>query len=415
MKAASALLLAALLAAGRVIAQPVAPPDEVDLKTVLSLAREVSPRLAVEREGIAEAQADRIAAAALPNPVVSYGRFTHARGQRTVFEGSRQQEFAVELPLLLSGQRAARVARADLAVDAAHARVAAGASSLAAESGSAFVALLAAEEKLLLSVRARTEVEQLRGIVAGRAAGGFASRYELARVDLELGGLGARIEESRADVAERSGALSGLLAIPGWRPRASGNLQSTAGQVADAVRADDRVHPAVVAAQREEAAARQAVDVARRERHPVPAITWGRTWSSDPFGAAHFVGVSVELPILDDRRGPLARAQAEARAAALRREVAQAEARAQLATLEHVIEARGAALRRFDADAAQRLAPLRQMAEDAYRLGRGSILELIDATRSQLELEETRIDLEAALLEARVQRFVLGAAPTTAP
>ena len=47
------------------------------------------------------------------------------------------------------------------------------------------------------------------------------------------------------------------------------------------------------------------------------------------------------------------------------------------------------------------------MAEDAYRLGRGTILELVDATRSRYELQQIRRDLAAALLEAQVRLLAL--------
>ena len=76
------------------------------------------------------------------------------------------------------------------------------------------------------------------------------------------------------------------------------------------------------------------------------------------------------------------------------------------ATLERlagVIAARQAAVQRFEDEAAARLPALKQMAEDAYRLGRSSILELLDSTRSRYDLLQTRIDLVAALLEAQVR------------
>ncbi len=139
------------------------------------------------------------------------------------------------------------------------------------------------------------------------------------------------------------------------------------------------------------------------ERWPVPSVSAGRSWTSDPYGAANFVGLSVEIPILDTRRGPLAKAESDAIAATLRRELAQAEVAATLERLAGVIAARQAAVERFEDEGAARLPALKQMAEDAYRLGRSSILELLDSTRSRYDLLQTRIDLVAALLEAQVR------------
>ena len=47
------------------------PSESVDLPAVLEIVRNVSPRLAVERESIAQAEADRLTAGAYPNPTLS--------------------------------------------------------------------------------------------------------------------------------------------------------------------------------------------------------------------------------------------------------------------------------------------------------------------------------------------------------
>jgi cobalt-zinc-cadmium efflux system outer membrane protein len=384
-------------------------PQNVDLPAVLRLLRDVSPRLEVDRQGIAQAQADRITAGTYPNPTVSYGYTQQGGGQPTVFTGNRQQDATVELPLLVAGQRSARIERAEREIEAARARVAAGASTLAAEVGAAFVALLAAQEKAALLGSAGTDVNRLRDIVGGREASGAASRYDVTRLQVELGGLRARIEDTRAEVAERSGMLAVLLGLPNWRPAASGSLAALQFGARGAATPVDRAarSPLSVAAAREQATAYSAIEVARRERWPVPAVSVGRSWTSEPYGGANRLGLTVELPVFDTRRGPLARAEADAHAATLRRNLVTAEVTANVQRLESVIAARSDALARFENDAASRLPALGQMAEDAYRLGRGSILELLDATRSRYDLQQIRVDLAAALAEAQVRLAAL--------
>jgi cobalt-zinc-cadmium efflux system outer membrane protein len=404
----SAAILVAAFLAGSVPARAqdaAAIPDVVDLPALLRLVRDVSPRLAVERQAIAGAEADRITAGAYPNPSLSIGRFRPSGGQATLFEGSHQDLATVEVPLLIAGQRSARVERAEREIEAARARVASGASSLAAEAGAAFVALLAAQEKAVLASDANNELSRLRDIVAGREASGMASRYDLTRLDVELGGARAKLADAAAEVSDRSGNLAAMLGLPNWRPKAAGSLGPLALDADALAKPRDRAaaSPATVAAIRGETAAQSGVEVARRERWPVPSVTAGRSWTSDPFGAANFLGLSVEIPILDTKRGPLAKAESEATAATLRRQLAEAEVAATLERLANVIAARQTALERFEQEAAGRLPSLRQMAEDAYRLGRGSILELLDSTRSRYDLLQTRIDLAAGLLEAQVR------------
>jgi cobalt-zinc-cadmium efflux system outer membrane protein len=267
------------------------------------------------------------------------------------------------------------------------------------------VALLAAQEKIVLLEQANEEVARLQQIISGRQTSGGASRYDVTRFDVELGGLRAKLIDAHADVSDRSGMLAALLALPGWQPVASGTLAPLATDEPQPAAAEARAisTPGVVAAMKEEAAAQSGIDVARRERWPVPSVGLGRTWTIDPYGASTIVGLTVELPIFDTRRGQLARAQADAHAATLRRQLVMGETAANLQRLTNVIGTRRDALERFDQDAASKLQPLRQMAEDAYRLGRGSILELLDATRSRYELLQARRDLAAALLEAQVR------------
>jgi cobalt-zinc-cadmium efflux system outer membrane protein len=386
--------------------EPPRPPETVELPALLRLVRDASPRLAVERQAVAGAEAGRIAAEAYPNPTLSFGRFRPSGGQSgTLFDGSRQSQANLEVPVQIAGQRGARIERAEREVEAAQARVASGASSLGAEAGAAYVALLGAQEKVALLAAVNEELARLRDIVAGREASGMASRYDLARLDVELGGARARLDEARAEVADRAGGLAALLGLRNWRPRAAGPLQPL-GLGADVLaqpRERATTSPAAVAATREEVAAKSAIEVAKRERWPTPSVVAGRTWTSDPYGGANYLGLNVEIPIFDTRRGPLAKAEADAITATLRRELAQAEVGANLERLASVIAARQSALQRFEEEAAVRLPSLQRMAEDAYRLGRGSILVLLDSTRSRYELQQARIDLLAALYEAELR------------
>jgi cobalt-zinc-cadmium efflux system outer membrane protein len=380
-------------------------PDVVDLPAVIRLAREASPRLSIERQALAGAEANRITAGAYPNPSVSYGLSRPSGGQATQFDGTRQQQATVEVPLLIAGQRSARIDKAEREIEAARARVVSGSSSLSAEASALFVALLAAQEKAALLTAAHEELNRLRDIVAGREASGMASRYDLIRLEVELGGIRMKIEEAKADVSDRAGNLAALLGLRNWRPRASGDLRPLT-VVADALanpRDRAQTSPAAQTAIREESLAQSGVEVARRERWPVPSVSAGRAWTSEPYGASNFMGLSIEIPIFDTRQGPLARAEAEARAAAFRRELVVAEVAANLERLANVIAIRQVALQRFELEASARLPSLKQMAEDAYRLGRSSIFELLDSTRSRYDLQQTRIDLVAALLEAQLR------------
>jgi outer membrane protein TolC len=64
---------------------------------------------------------------------------------------------------------------------------------------------------------------------------------------------------------------------------------------------------------------------------------------------------------------------------------------------------RRAALQRFEKNVFERQAEFREMSETAYRLGRGSLFELLDARRTQLEAAAARLELMGAIVEAQIE------------
>jgi len=373
-------------------------PDRLTLPILLRLVAERSPRLAVEQTAIDSAEAERISAGARPNPTISYGRFKPSGGVGTLFEGSRQQQTTLDLPVLIGGQRGVRIEAAKQGLQAARARVGLAGNELALRAADLFVGLQAAQEKVGLFDESAAEIERVVATVSGRLDSGVASRYELTRVEVELAGMNARLADARAELAEKSAGLAALLGAPGWRPGANGTavpegLSLGAAEWREALMLEN---PQLVAARREEDAAQAVVKRSERERWPVPVLSLGRTWTSQPFGAANFVGLSTEIPLSDAWRGQMAKAAAELRAAQRRREAIEAEAGAELQRLVDALAQRRASLERFRRNVGERIPALKQMAEDAYRLGRGSLLELIDAARSRLDAHLTEVDLRAA-------------------
>lgn len=391
------LSLALLLLTPSVSAQDA--PQSVDLPTVLNLAREVSPRLALERQGVAMAHAERRTSGAYPNPTLSYARQRPGSGN-PLFDGKRQQDVAIEQPLLIAGQRGARMEAADRGIEAARARVVASGNSLAAEAGAAFVALLAAQERRTVLTRGLDELSSLRDVVAGRQASGMASQYDLLRVDVELASWRTRAAEAEAELADRQGLLATVLGLADWRPQASGELRPLAVTLEPA---SASANPAVTAARRDEEMAQASTEVARRERFPAVSIGAGRTWTNEPFGSANTFGLAVEVPLLDTRGGAFDKARAEAQSAALRRRLVEAEVGADLQRYSAQVMRRAKALEQFRQQMGARLPALKQMADDAYRLGRGSILELLDATRTRYETQIGQVDLLAGLMEAQLR------------
>ena len=373
-------------------------PDKVTLEEVLRIVSE-GPRVAASQRDADAARADRDAAGRFANPSLSLGRSRPSGGERTIFDGDRQDQASLELPVPIFGQRSARVQVAERQVERAQWQVQSTLGETKKSAALGFVRLLVAQEQLALRLRARGEIERIRGIVSGRLENGMASRYDLARADAELSLASVGVQKAEAEVAEQAAAIAALAGVGGWRPQAQGSLESlrpTPPIDADALL--DR-SPALQTARAETRAAEARIELAQRERFPVPSIGVARTWTSGPFGAANFLGVSSEIPLLDTRRAQEDKARAEAAGARSRERAIEAGLRADLQRHLETLRARRAALERLRGGDTTFL----EMAESAYRLGRATLFELLDARRTQLEAADARLEVLGAIAESGIE------------
>lgn len=416
-----AWLVAGVMTAAPAWAQ-VAPqglPAQVTLDDVLKLLDERSPRTVAGRASIAVVAADRITAATLPNPTVSYGGVHLVSGLST--GAVTQNQFLVEQPLLFLHQRQARLDVADANVHAEEARVADALASRRLSVRSAFASLLSRQEQLRLLTQALENMEHVQQLVRGKAAAGDRSQYDVARVEVETESVRVETLSTAADVEDLAGQLAVLLGFPGWSPRAVGTLdvrENLPASVEELWTSANERRPSLIALRRQQVAARGGVFLAQRERLPVPAISGGVQTTNDVSGTSALFGVSVPLPFFDRNQGAIARATAQVTAADLELQAAQAEVRAQIENSALVLAKRKEALRTFEGAVSGRVPSLRRMAEDAYREGSADILELLDANRSLRDLQVEHVQqLEAVRLaeEALISAASLdiAATPTT--
>jgi cobalt-zinc-cadmium efflux system outer membrane protein len=384
------------------------PPATVTLDELLRMVAR-SPRVLAAERDAEVARADRTTAGALPNPTLSFGYARPGGGERTMFDANSQQQATVEMPIPVFGQRGARMDAADRQIGRAESQVRLTSSEARRAAALGFARLVRAQETLAARSAALGEIERIRGLVAGRQQSGVASRYDRARVDAEAALAALTVQRAEADVDEQAAALAALVDAPGWRPRAAGTLEAMRGAVplVRDVPGMLVVNPAARLVRDESAAAEARIELARRERYPVPSLAYSRTWTSGPFGAANFIGVQSEIPILDSRKGAEDRARADAAATRERERGANAVLAAEYERQRDVLYARREALRRFDGETADPQGSFLEMAESAYRLGRGTLFELLDARRTRMEATVARLELLGAIVEAEIELRVM--------
>lgn len=380
-------------------------PATVTIRQLLDITREQSPRYAALRQRIESAGAEVAAADVLPNPRISYGRYDLLSQHNTMYDGNVQQQATLELPVLMAGQRAARVEAAEKNLEATQAGIEAEFAGLVHQLWGLFVKQLADKRRIAVLDETSQYMEHLVSIVSGRSQAGTASRYDLLRIEIEAKGVEVRLETVRSSFSATAGDVGVLLGLPGWRPQAVGEL-AYLGVPADVDRLwaeAERMNPELEAARRSEAAAEAGVERASRERWPVPSFQVGSVFTDKPYGNTSFAGVSVDLPIFDRGQGGMARAAAEKHSAALDRALATARTRSALERAVDLFAQRHETRVKFERDVLGKLGDLKEMGEASYRLGKGSLLELLDASRSRTETRLTHLDLIQAEIEAELE------------
>jgi cobalt-zinc-cadmium efflux system outer membrane protein len=266
----------------------------------------------------------------------------------------------------------------------------------------AFATLLSRQQQLSVIQDSVADLERVEGVVRGRAAAGERSMYDVARIETETETLRVEMMNAEADVDDAAGQLAALLGLPGWSPRATGDLTPAADVSTDVealwATAQQR-RPSIVAVRQQQAAARGSLFLAQRERLPVPALSAGTQMTQQVNGTSMFLGFSMPLPFTDRNQGAIAKADAQIRVNDLALAAELAEARADLERATTVLAKRRAALTALETRVVQRVPQLRQMSEDAYREGGADILELLDAMRSVKDIQITHVQqLESAKL-----------------
>lgn len=412
------LLAVAPAAAGAQVGQP-----PLSFAEARATARRVSPELRAARAAVAAAEARARQAGAFPNPTLAYSLERTSRDGAT----NAQHVAAIDQPLDVFGQRAARRDAAGLRVAAARARLDLTQAQLDLDVARAFALALAGERRAVLAREMADAFTEARRVSNARLAAGDVSGYADRRLRLEaaryaalaaqaaLARDSARLALARllADSAAGTPALAaGALALDarvldsvGVMPAAASTPAMPAAARADSLQALALARRAELrVAQLERDAAAAGLRLARNERLPFPVLSAGvkteRTPDGDGF-RGFVAGVSLPLPLWDRREGAVAAAEADARVldaelTALRRQVAREVAEALAASRS--VEAQLAALRpRVAEDTEAALRAVRV----AYDEGEISLVEWLDAVRAYQDAQSTIAALQAESLIRR--------------
>jgi|GEM_PF-975432 len=381
--------------------------------------RAVELRVAERRQGVAAAEI-RVAGA-LANPTLTV---TTARETARLSTG-------VIVPLPLFGQRglAIRAARADaLAVDG-EGRVTR--NDLRWNATMAWVDAWEAGERARLAVTASGDADRLLDVTEQRFQAGTSPRLDVVRATADRARARADTETAQLLVDATGARLAVWVGMdPAAPPTATGapgvpaELPSLGILMAALAR-----HPALERDRAQQRAASERVNLERRLRFPIVSAElivnqWDPTLT-DAQGVAHtdvIGGAALDLPVLDQRGGSIARAERQAELADATTSLDATHLRADLADAYHRTLAGAGRARQLGRFALPAMEEARAMTEESYRAGRADLVRVLEAHRAVLELRlaereaiaswsRSFADLERALGDSLEQGGLAGDTP----
>ena len=272
---------------------------------------------------------------------------------------------------------------------------------------------LRTNEYLLRKLQAREAaeslslLEQIRERIKVRVETGETGKLDLIRADAEIINARQREETARLQIAQSAITLNRLAAgmLPA-RWELEGNLEETRVLPAlDQLRAEAvQFNPEVRLLEAELDRTKSRVEEAAAS--VIPGVELRASQLREPDLRNDMIGLSVQIPILDQRRGPKAEAAAERERTRGRLEGRRAELLQQLELSRRAVDIATVRVKALSEGAVRSSEAALRVAEAAYRFGERGILEVLDAQRVLRAIRQdlllARYELQSALIELDV-------------
>jgi cobalt-zinc-cadmium efflux system outer membrane protein len=382
-----------------------AQPTSISLEEAVALFKENSLRQELARYDRMRMQGEAIRYKAFPNPQISVNREQLTAG--TV--DYRETTYMVSQPIELLGQPFLRGKSASKSQKAAELQFEYDRLQLIGQVKSLYAEYWQLAKKLSTYNRALEVIQKARASAKARQAEGTFSGLQVQRFNVELSRYRKQRDEIELNLQQTKRRLATYLfggealetdiRVSDSLKVVPLNLQKQAlVQYALANRAD------LLALEQMVGASELRYKVEKRDRLPDLNLNLGYKDQSD--GSEGFViGGSIKLPIFNQNKGNVTITRAQTRSRETRQALRQQDVRNQVETSYQRVELIFEQWKTMQEDAIE--TSMLDAARAAYREGRYSLVELIDATRAYVEgqamIYETIADYNKALFELDVQ------------
>ena len=394
---------AAASAAAAAAADATAP--ELTLDQLTRTVLEHNPDLQAALQSRTTAQAGVTTAAALLNPRIEWTQGRNAARLPSATNDGRAQGIGVSQFIENPALREGRIDAARALERGSQHAVAFTRNDLAAQVRLLGYQAVLRRSEARAAADAVTLLEQARERVRVRVESGEAARYELIKADAEI--VNARLrQQSAALMAEQ--ALLELNRLAAGRLPARWSIAASLDDAQGSASLDEiqqhaqRNNPELSALQAQVERAQAQLQAARASRWPGVELRYQQ--NRDPEVRQNMLGVSVQVPLLDKRTGPIGEAASELERARSRLEGRHAELQQQVLLAWKSLEMARLRVESLSTGAVRQAEAAVRVAEAAYRFGERGILDVLDAQRV---LRGVRADLLDARYQVQAARIAL--------
>lgn len=381
--------------------------------TVDQLARivlEHNPLLRAARSSLEGARAGVTTASALANP-----RFEWQQGRWQPLSAPQQSVggWSVAQPIENPLLRGARIEAARSGQQLSERQLAGTRNDLVARVHSRAYEALLYQSEAQSAAEALVLLEQVRERVRVRVETGEAARYEIIKADAEV--IHAR-ERQQTAVLQAEQALLELNRLAAgqlptrWKLAASFGDGRDLPPLAQLQEQAERTNPELAGLRHELERAQAQLRAAQASR--LPGIELRYTENREPDLRLSTWGVGMQLPLLDQRSGPIAEAQAEVERIRIRLDGRQNELQQQIVLAWRALDIARLRVEALGQGVLREAESALRVAQAAYRFGERGILDVLDAQRvlrgARADLLQARFQLQSAriTLEQLSGRYV---------
>lgn len=356
------------------------------------------------RASVGAARFDVLTARLLPNPEISIGTQFLLSGIPP--DGRSNVGVQLNVPVPVSGQRRARENAAKRALSAAEVEVAARLWWRAAEIRELLAQRAYLDAQVQLIEAQLQELEQVAAIARSRAAGGFATDYEVRRLESSLHTL--RHQHTVLVVEREAREHDAIAAIGSPRlttlPLTWDDLATWPWELDESALTDDALNrrPDLELARRNLDTYRALVEQQRREALPTPNVWIGSYVTRKDDSVNLSAGVSLPLPLFDRRQGAIGKARAEVQAGESAVRALELRVRSEVRGALSIYQSTQRAL----IEQPQRVREAQQLldkARAAYKLGEFTMVEVLDALEALWEARRSELNVRWAVTQATTE------------